>query len=144
MVILFVLMALFVQTGIAASPVENYINEKADYASAQDVGEYEGFNADVYLVFDGENFLVAIDNGKVTEVKMGIPDEYDYKITTTRERADQWWEIALYYFENQELTWKQRYIDIPWLFLNTPIVCDDDSNFAAMVQNAKESVINLV
>lgn len=138
----FIALILTIASGNVATDI--YMQEKSKYANTQDWGEYKDISANFYVILDGEPYLVQISNGKVLEVKAGVPVSYDYQIVVSQKNADRWWSITLYYFEHHKFTWKQKCIDIPYLYLTTPIKKSTGSyNLAWSVSNVGKTVINL-
>lgn len=133
--------------------MDKYVNDKAKYLNTVNWGDrYESIEANFYLIIDGEPYLIQVIDGKVKEVKSGVPNTWDYKITTTTKNADKWWKIVEYYFEHDKLTFRQKYWDIPWLLWNTDIeaygnneLTVDEKNFMVQqsffeVQSVKMSI----
>ncbi len=137
--------------------MDNYVNDKAKFLNNVEWGDrYESIEANFYLIIDDEPYLIQVIDGKVKDVKSGVPNSYDYKITTTTKNADKWWKIVEYYFEHDKLTCKQKYWDIPWLLWNTDIeaygnneLSVDEKNFMAHqsffeVQSVKMNIYNFL
>ena len=120
-----------------------YMLEKTKWANTQDWGEYDNIEANVYLILDGEPYLVQIINGRVKEVKAGVPNTYDYKVTTTTKNANKWMVIAEYYVEHGKLTFCQKYWEIPLLKLQTPVQRNGThGNVAYMASSIGNAIIH--
>ena len=120
-----------------------YMIEKTKWANTQDWGAYDNIEANVYLELDGEPYLVQIINGQVKEIKAGVPNTYDYKITTTTKNANKWMNIAEYYAEHGKLTFRHKYWEIPVLKLQTPVQRNGThGNVAYMASSVGNAIIH--
>lgn len=129
---------------LASDINDEYISDKIDIANNNDWGQYSGMNSTFFVIIDQEPYTIYIENGQAS-FEPGIPEVYDYKIITTKSEADKWWKIAEYYFENGEFTMRQKYLDIPWLYLNTPIQkFGTTGNIAYAVQTVQKTTINII
>jgi len=152
-IVLMILLISLIQVGQAEELVvlsannvvtDSYMLEKTKFANTQDWGQYDFAEANFFIVIDGEPYLVQVIDGKVKEVKAGVPVTYDYKIVTTTKVANKWWAIAEYYFEHGELTLKQKYWDIPLLKLQTPIEVEGTrGNIAFMIAGVRGSLVTI-
>lgn len=145
--ILIVIWCLFLsglEIAFASDVNDEYISDKIDIANSNDWGQYSEMNNTFLVIIDQEPYTIFIENGQAS-FDFGIPEVYNYKIITTKSDADKWWKIAEYYFENGEFTIKQKYLDIPWLYLNTPVQeFGTTGNIAYAVQIAQKTVINII
>ena len=120
-----------------------YMIEKTKWANTQDWGEYDNIEANVYLELNGEPYLVQVINGQVKEIKAGVPNTYDYKITTTTKNANKWMNIAEYYAEHGKLTFRHKYWEIPILKLQTPVQRNGThGNVAYMASSIGNAIIH--
>ena len=128
----------------ASEAGEEYIAEKIDIANKNDWGEYSWIEGTYLVILDGEPYTIYLEDSQAS-FEPGVPEIYNYKIITTQSGFDKWWKIAEYYFENGKLSWKQKYIDIPWLYLNTPIQkFGSAGNIAYAVQSVGKTTVNIV
>lgn len=130
---------------VSASDVsDEYISEKIDIANENDWGEYSFIEGTYFVILDGEPYTIYLEDGQAS-FEPGVPEIYDYKIITTQSGFDKWWKVAENYFENGKISWKQKYFDIPWLYLNTPIQkFGSAGNIAYAVQSAGKTTLNIV
>ena len=144
--IIVVLLLLFVPTGMCGTPVmDEYLNSKAKYLNTQDWGPYSYIEGNFYIIIDGQHYLVQTTNGKIAELKSGIPVAYDCKIITNTKDVDRWFEIVEYYLEHEKLTWYQKYILIPWLSFKTPVERTGyRGNFAFMIHSMSYTGLEVV
>ena len=127
----------------ASESSDEYINEKIDIANENDWGEYSWIEGTYLVILDNEPYTIYLEDSQAS-FEPGVPEIYDYKIITTQSGFDKWFKIAEYYFENGKLSWKQKYIDIPWLYLNTPIQrFGTTGNIAYAVQSIGKTTVNI-
>ncbi|MCK4665562.1 hypothetical protein KAU33_02365 [Candidatus Dependentiae bacterium] len=132
------------EIALASDINDEYINEKISIANDNDWGEYSEINSTFFLILDGEPYTIYIENNEAS-FEYGVPEIYDFKVITTKSNADKWWKIAGYYFENGEFTMRQKYLDIPWLYFNTPIQAfGTTGNIAYAVQIVQKTAINII
>ena len=103
------------------SVTNTYMQEKTKYLNQQDWRQYNNTQGNYYIVLDDQHYLVQINQGKIVDVKEGVPNTYDYKIVTDTKTANKWFSIADHYLEHGELTFRHRYWDLPILRLQTSI-----------------------
>lgn len=128
----------------SASITEDYITEKVTIANENDWGRYSEITGTYFVILDEEPYTFYIENGTIT-FESGIPEMYDYKIITSTSNVNKWWKIVEYYFENGDFTFKQKYLDIPWLYFNTPIQeYGTTGNIAYAVQIVEKTTINII
>ena len=129
---------------LASDINDEYIKDKIDTANINDWGDYSEINSTFFVIFDKEPYTIYINNGQAS-FESGVPEIFDYKIITTKSNADKWWKIVEYYFDNGKFTMKQKYLDIPWLYLNTPVQKFGSSgNIAYAVQIVQKTTINII
>ena len=142
--IVWCLLLVTLDIALASDVNDEYISEKIDIANGNDWGRYSEINSTFFVILDEEPYTIYIDNGQAS-FESGAPEIYDYKIITTKIKADKWWKIAEYYFENGKFTIKQKYFDIPWLYLNTSIQeFGTTGNIAYALQMVYKTTINII
>jgi len=143
-VVVFCLMLLCLNAASASDINDEYLAEKIDIANSQDWGVYSEMEGTYFLILDEEPYTIFIQEN-VASFESGVPEIYNYKIITTKDDFNKWWKIAEYYFENDKFSWKQRYFDIPWLYLNTPIQrFGSAGNIAYAIQGMQKTTVNVI
>lgn len=144
MIVVFCLLLTGLNIISASEPGEEYIAEKIDIANENDWGEYSWIEGTYFVILDDEPYMIYLEDNQAS-FEPGVPEIYNYKIITTMSDFDKWWNIAEYYFENGKFSWKQKYFDIPWLYLNTPIQkFGTAGNIAYAVQSVEKTTVNIV
>lgn len=143
-VIAFCLMLLGLNAVSASDINDEYLTEKIEIANSQDWGAYSEMQGTYLLILDEEPYTILIQENTAA-FGSGVPELYDYKIITTKDDFDKWWKIAEYYLENGKFSWKQRYLEIPWLYINTPIQkFGSTGNIAYAIQGMQKTTVNII
>lgn len=143
-ILVFCLLLTGLNIAYASDASDEYVSEKVDIANENDWGEYSEIGGTFFVILDGEPYTINIENSYVT-FESGVPEVYDYKIVTTESKFDRWWKIAESYFDDGELSLKEKYIDIPWLYINTPIQkFGSAGNIAYAMQGVGKTAVNII
>ena len=145
-IIIVLLSLFFIPLGSCGTPVmDEYLNSKMKYLNTQDWGPYSYITGNFYIIIDGQDYLIQTTDGKIAELKSGIPVAYDCKIVTNTKDVDKWFKIVEHYLEHGKLTCYQKYVLVPWLTFKTPIERTGyRGNFAFMIHSMSYTGLKLV
>ena len=128
----------------ASEANDEYISEKINIANENDWRDYSCIEGTYFIILDGEPYTIHLEDSQAS-FEPGVPEIYDYKIITTQSNFDNWWKIVESYFENGKISWKEKYFEIPRLYLNTPIQkFGSAGNIAYAIQNVGKTTVNIV